>query len=104
MAFVVEFSRYNLGHGLLNLGDIVSSKLQLQIIFDQQLWRSALLRCSAAASLERFVYDDRTIYEWEQTIDELHMYLQLPPGVRIDNMCQNVSRTVLDRVISTQKH
>ena len=39
LAFVVEFSRYNLGHGLLNLGDIVSSKLQHQIIFDQQLWR-----------------------------------------------------------------
>ena len=30
----------------------------------------------------KFVHDGRTIYEWEQTMDEVHMYLQPPPGVR----------------------
>eukprot|EP00439_Symbiodinium_sp_Y106_P032451 s2345_g3.t2 len=29
----------------------------------------------------RFVYDGRTVYEWEQNIDECHIYIQPPPGV-----------------------
>eukprot|EP00440_Ansanella_granifera_P072192 gb/GFBE01078340.1/.p1 GENE.gb/GFBE01078340.1/~~gb/GFBE01078340.1/.p1 ORF type:complete len:176 (+),score=47.85 gb/GFBE01078340.1/:1-528(+) len=34
-----------------------------------------------ARGRQAFVYDGRTVYEWEQSIDECHIYIQPPPGV-----------------------
>ena len=30
----------------------------------------------------KFEYDGRTIYEWEQSLSEVNIYIQPPPGVR----------------------
>mmetsp|Transcript_66489 Transcript_66489/g.182355 ORF Transcript_66489/g.182355 Transcript_66489/m.182355 type:complete len:114 (-) Transcript_66489:441-782(-) len=29
----------------------------------------------------KYEYQGRTIYEWEQTLEDVHMYVQPPPGV-----------------------
>lgn len=30
----------------------------------------------------KYEYQGRTIYEWEQSLEEVHVYIQVPPGVR----------------------
>eukprot|EP00401_Gymnodinium_catenatum_P069015 CAMPEP_0117545418 /NCGR_PEP_ID=MMETSP0784-20121206/46083_1 /TAXON_ID=39447 /ORGANISM="" /LENGTH=175 /DNA_ID=CAMNT_0005342261 /DNA_START=44 /DNA_END=571 /DNA_ORIENTATION=+ len=34
-----------------------------------------------ARGRQQFQFEGRTIYEWEQTIDEAHIFIQPPPGV-----------------------
>eukprot|EP00919_Chromeraceae_sp_WS-2016_P057998 GHVR01137564.1.p1 GENE.GHVR01137564.1~~GHVR01137564.1.p1 ORF type:complete len:166 (+),score=36.97 GHVR01137564.1:65-562(+) len=34
-----------------------------------------------ARGRQKFTYQGRTVYEWEQTIDEIHIYIQPPPNV-----------------------
>eukprot|EP00435_Cladocopium_sp_Y103_P013138 s4081_g3.t1 len=34
-----------------------------------------------ARGRQKFVFDGRTVYEWEQNLDETHIYIQPPPGV-----------------------
>mmetsp|Transcript_10887 Transcript_10887/g.24734 ORF Transcript_10887/g.24734 Transcript_10887/m.24734 type:complete len:174 (+) Transcript_10887:52-573(+) len=34
-----------------------------------------------ARGRQEFVFDGRTVYEWEQALDEVHIYIQPPPGV-----------------------
>merc|ERR1712039_529467 len=34
-----------------------------------------------ARGRQEFKYDGRTVYEWEQTLDEVHIYIQPPEGV-----------------------
>eukprot|EP00927_Polykrikos_kofoidii_P067485 TRINITY_DN62976_c0_g1_i1.p1 TRINITY_DN62976_c0_g1~~TRINITY_DN62976_c0_g1_i1.p1 ORF type:complete len:174 (+),score=39.63 TRINITY_DN62976_c0_g1_i1:104-625(+) len=34
-----------------------------------------------ARGRQAFTFEGRTVYEWEQTIDETHIYIQPPPGV-----------------------
>eukprot|EP00747_Dinoflagellata_sp_TGD_P104889 gnl/TRDRNA2_/TRDRNA2_169382_c0_seq2.p1 gnl/TRDRNA2_/TRDRNA2_169382_c0~~gnl/TRDRNA2_/TRDRNA2_169382_c0_seq2.p1 ORF type:complete len:168 (+),score=50.37 gnl/TRDRNA2_/TRDRNA2_169382_c0_seq2:50-553(+) len=34
-----------------------------------------------ARGRQQFVYNGRTVYEWEQTLDECHIYIQPPEGV-----------------------
>jgi len=29
-----------------------------------------------------FTYNDRTVYEWEQNLEEVHVYISPPPGVK----------------------
>eukprot|EP00928_Gymnodinium_smaydae_P080444 TRINITY_DN64133_c0_g1_i1.p2 TRINITY_DN64133_c0_g1~~TRINITY_DN64133_c0_g1_i1.p2 ORF type:complete len:175 (-),score=46.46 TRINITY_DN64133_c0_g1_i1:30-554(-) len=39
-----------------------------------------------ARGRQQFVFEGRTIYEWEQTLDETHIYIQPPPGVTKYNL------------------
>ena len=34
-----------------------------------------------ARGRQAFYYQDRKIYEWEQDIDEVHIYIEPPPGI-----------------------
>lgn len=34
----------------------------------------------------KFVHNGQTVYEWEQTLEEVRIYLEVPPGVRASNL------------------
>lgn len=34
----------------------------------------------------QFVHEGRTVYEWDQTLAEVNMYVEVPPGVRAKDM------------------
>uniref|UniRef100_A0A7S1F8Y5 CS domain-containing protein n=1 Tax=Noctiluca scintillans TaxID=2966 RepID=A0A7S1F8Y5_NOCSC len=34
-----------------------------------------------ARGRQQFLYDGRVVYEWEQCLDEVHIFIQPPPGV-----------------------
>jgi hypothetical protein len=40
----------------------------------------------APSARHRFVHCGRTIYEWDQTLAEVNMYVEVPPGVHARDM------------------
>ena len=44
----------------------------------------AIASCMDKIEVKRlkYTYQDRTIYEWEQTLEDVHVYIETPPGVR----------------------
>lgn len=42
-----------------------------------------------------FEHQGRTIYEWDQTLSELNIYVQLPPGVRAKQLYVDITSSHL---------
>ena len=40
-----------------------------------------------------FQYKGRTVYEWEQTLEEIHMYIVPPPGVKAKMLDVKITST-----------
>jgi len=40
----------------------------------------------APSGRHAFVHQDRKIYEWDQTLSEVNMYVEVPPGMRAKEM------------------
>ena len=51
----------------------------------------------ALAPSERHAYkhNGRLIYEWDQTLTEVNLYIQVPPGVRAKNLTVDIKSTHL---------
>lgn len=39
----------------------------------------------------QFRYENRVIYEWEQTLSDLNIYLSIPQGVKANQLFVNIS-------------
>ncbi|KIZ06512.1 NudC domain-containing protein 2 [Monoraphidium neglectum] len=49
----------------------------------------------APSERHRFVHGGRTIYEWDQSLAEVNMYVEVPPGVRARDMfCEIAQRHI----------
>ena len=49
----------------------------------------------APSERHAYVHQGRTIYEWDQTLSELNLYLQLPPGVKAKQLFVDISSSHL---------
>lgn len=43
---------------------------------------AATRNCEMATKKQKFMYEGREIYEWEQSLDEVLVYIKPPPGIR----------------------
>ena len=49
----------------------------------------------APSERHAYVHQGRTIYEWDQTLSELNLYVQLPPGVKAKQLYVDISSSHL---------
>jgi CS domain len=40
----------------------------------------------APSTRHQFLHEGRVIYEWDQTISEVNLYVQVPPGVKAKDL------------------
>eukprot|EP00920_Eleutheroschizon_duboscqi_P038716 GHVT01092965.1.p2 GENE.GHVT01092965.1~~GHVT01092965.1.p2 ORF type:complete len:174 (-),score=36.94 GHVT01092965.1:937-1458(-) len=55
-----------------------------------------------SAGRRSVIVDGRTLYEWEQTLDDVNVYVALPPGVRSKQLVIEIKPTSLSVSISGQ--
>lgn len=45
----------------------------------------------APAGKYKYIHDGKTIYEWDQTLSEVNIYIEVPKGVKAKQLFVNIS-------------
>ena len=49
----------------------------------------------APAERHKYIFQNRTIYEWDQTLTDVNVYVELPPGVSGKQLFVDIEPTYL---------
>ena len=49
----------------------------------------------APTERHKFLHDGRVVYEWNQTLHELNLFVQAPPGVRAKQLAVSITSSHL---------
>lgn len=49
----------------------------------------------APSDRHKYVYGGQTVYEWDQTLTEINMYVQVPPGLRAKDLYCDIQKSHL---------